>query len=259
MIIVVSDVHLGYDLSDETSFKNFLFNYVSETLSSDDHFVLLGDILDFWRRKNIDTLLENNTILEKIFALATNVHYIVGNHDYYMLTIKERFPEYQSLDLRKYLRLEDAESKFFFIHGYELDVFANYEPLTLEEYEEISENLCQTGNTIGRIFDILWGVGRKLQKPPDKRKSWRRKKGLRPSPIHHMSNLEKFACSPCRNLLLGLKKDEKLVFGHTHNPFINENTANSGSWVKEGFEYDTFIQIEDGRMEKKRWIGEKVA
>lgn len=249
MIIVVSDVHLGYKEVDTTSFKDFVYDYVSKKLGSEDYFVLLGDIFDFWRRRNMDPLLENKKVLTKILSMETKVHYVVGNHDYYMLKIKERFPEYRALGLEKYLRLPDGKNKFFFIHGYELDVLANYEPLTLEEYERISETLCRSENTLGWIMSRLWGLKKKLKKPPEKRKSWKIQKAT----TTHMDSLEAFACSKVRNIFLGLQRDEKLVFGHTHNPFIDEDTANTGSWVKNGPVHNTFIEIENGKMKLKKW------
>jgi predicted phosphodiesterase len=38
-----------------------------------------------------------------------------------------------------------------------------------------------------------------------------------------------------KSLLLGMKPDKRLVFGHTHDPFItNDKTVvNAGSWVNE--------------------------
>ena len=41
MIIVVSDVHLGYEESDDDAFEDFVNKYVSKELKSKDHFVLL--------------------------------------------------------------------------------------------------------------------------------------------------------------------------------------------------------------------------
>jgi UDP-2,3-diacylglucosamine pyrophosphatase LpxH len=69
-------------------------------LSEDDHLVLLGDILEFWRGKNIDAIFSkynkdnnekvkeqieiNEQILSKIIGLnkKTKVDYIIGYHDY---------------------------------------------------------------------------------------------------------------------------------------------------------------------------------
>ncbi|RLC74573.1 MAG: hypothetical protein DRI61_16365 [Chloroflexi bacterium] len=244
MIVVVSDLHLGYKESDTAAFTSFVSDYVSKELCGEDHFVLLGDIFDFWRRRNIEPLLEHQGVLTEILGLDAKVWYVVGNHDYYMLKIRERFPEYYVFDLRKNLRLADGGNRFFFTHGYELDVLANYEPLTIENYEKICESLCRAENILGKIMSRLWGLRKKLGKPPEKRKSWRKL---------DIDKLEEFACSNVRNIFLGMRNDEKLVFGHTHRPFIREDTANTGSWVRSPQRYNTFIEIKNGKMKLKKW------
>jgi UDP-2,3-diacylglucosamine pyrophosphatase LpxH len=55
LIIAVSDTHLGYDQSDSTKFLKFIDSELMN-LSKDDDLVLLGDILEFWRGKNIDAI-----------------------------------------------------------------------------------------------------------------------------------------------------------------------------------------------------------
>ena len=139
MIIVVSDVHLGYDKCNKEAFNRFL----DEVAKCDvDDFVLLGDILDFWRRNNVSVALENEDILTKLQSLNTRLHYVVGNHDYTILKLRERFPQFYPLDVSKHLRLESGGNEFYFTHGYELEVLANLEPMTIEAYEHISESLC---------------------------------------------------------------------------------------------------------------------
>ena len=46
MILVISDVHLGYGLCNREAFSEFLDGYLSVDL---DHMVILGDLFDFWR------------------------------------------------------------------------------------------------------------------------------------------------------------------------------------------------------------------
>ena len=74
-----------------------------------------------------------------------------------------------------------------------------------------------------------------------------------PYTIRHSDKVKEFACSKVRNIFLGLQSDEKLIFGHTHRPFINEDTGNTGSWVKEVPEHNTYIEIKNGRMELKKY------
>ncbi|MBE0525038.1 MAG: metallophosphoesterase [Methanosarcinales archaeon] len=77
IIVVASDVHLGYEKCNKADFLEFLDRCDSASI---DHLFLLGDILDFWRRNNARAVLENNEIIEKIAELnVRNIHYIVGN------------------------------------------------------------------------------------------------------------------------------------------------------------------------------------
>ena len=53
-----------------------------------------------------------------------------------------------------------------------------------------------------------------------------------------------------------MKSDERLVFGHTHGPFINneKTVANTGSWINEleSKEYqNSYVEISEGNMELK--------
>jgi UDP-2,3-diacylglucosamine pyrophosphatase LpxH len=50
MIIAISDLHLGDDRSDNNSFKSFI-NSELKSLGKNDHFILLGDILEFWKKR----------------------------------------------------------------------------------------------------------------------------------------------------------------------------------------------------------------
>lgn len=240
MIIAISDVHLGYEKSDKDNFKRFIDNYVSEELNKADHFVLLGDIFDFWRRKNIDTVLKNEEILTKLLNLDANVHYIVGNHDYYMLKLNERF-SHRAFDVSKNLRLKDDDgNKYFFTHGYEIDVLANYGSLTIEDYEKICALLCRTETIVGKTISKIWRW--RLIKPAEKRKG--------------VDKIADFADSLIKNFFIGLEKDEKLIFGHTHRPFplnkggvVNTDVVNTGSWVNEVPEHkNTYVEIKDGKM-----------
>ena len=251
MIIVVSDVHLGYDKCNKMAFNGFL----DEVAKCDvDDVVLLGDILEFWRRNNVSVAFENEDILTKLQRLNTRLHYVVGNHDNAILKLSERFPQFYPFDVSKYLRLKSGGSEFYFTHGYELDVLANLEPMTIEAYEQVSESLCQlTEAFFGSILSSLWSTlhvtfkrGEELEariasiiKPPQERRE--------------MDRIEQFATSKIKNIFLGLKEDEKLIFGHTHRPFQNQEVANPGSWVSDAIEQNTYIEIEDGKMKLKKF------
>lgn len=255
MIIVVSDVHLGYEYCNAGDFLNFLDNCISHEI---DHLILLGDVFEFWRRNNADIILDkvNTDIIARLGdPRIKKVHYVIGNHDYYMLNLYERrinegqpFP----FTISKSLRLTDGGKKFFFIHGYELEVLANLEPLTIEAYESLSERLCMAKDTLGGYITSLWNLWKNrsvfaakigyIEKPPAERKG--------------ISKADRLATSPGAYLFLGKMPDEILVYGHTHRPYVSEDgmVVNTGSWVSEKGKdrrFNTYLKIEDGRFELK--------
>lgn len=170
------------DYTNSKDFESFLED-IDKRIDEDDitDFVLLGDIMDFWRSRDIDILHAYKGILSKLKILAGKVtlHYIVGNHDYYILKLKEMYPEYYPFKVEKSVRLGEGENKFYFIHGYQLAVFAKYEPLRMDDYEKISEKFCSFENYLGRLAS--WGhhtyERREFFKPPEKKKEKRIKSG----------------------------------------------------------------------------------
>jgi UDP-2,3-diacylglucosamine pyrophosphatase LpxH len=116
MIIAVSDIHLGYDKSNKERFDSFIDSELTK-LSKNDHLVLLGDIFDFWRESYVDVTIRNQIdvssnaisptnkeglILEKLHKLQkqSQVHYIIGNHDYSILYFSKRVDEFPFRVLR---------------------------------------------------------------------------------------------------------------------------------------------------------------
>jgi len=248
--MVVSDVHLGYDKCNRVEFMDFLDKYHDKEI---DHLVLLGDIFDFWRRNNAELIEENEDIILKLDDLnAKNVHYIAVNHDYYMLDLNKRYGDNFPFTISKYLRLEDNGETFYFMHGYELEVLLNLEPLTIEMYEEFSDKMCFSEDILGGIASHLWAflqedrgmlgkLAEEIKKTPHKREN--------------IDNVYNFAISSGKHVLLGMKTHENLVFGHTHRPFINldKKVVNTGSWVDEiSKEYqNSYVEINNGKMELK--------
>lgn len=268
MILVVSDVHLGYEKCNKKDFSEFLDECMNKNI---DHLVLLGDLFDFWRRKNSEIIMENEDILEKLSNLkAKNIHYVVGNHDYYMLKLNERYENNFPFTVSKFLRLEDCGNTFYFIHGYEFEVL-NLEPMTLEEYEGFSESMCFNEDIIGGIEGDSWDfahkakseIGESVNKVKEffvKMEGFKNKMKEDPrdrlDSLDETKNIYKFATSVGKYFLLGMKPNERLVFGHTHGPFINEEktVANTGSWIdelKEKQYQNSYVEISNGEMQLK--------
>jgi len=258
MIIVVSDIHLGHEKSNHEDFLVFLKSELVK-LDKNDHLVLLGDILEFWRGQNVQAALENKEIFEELNKLnqRTHVHYIIGNHDYSILKLYENSKKFPFVKVTKNLRIPDNGTNYYFVHGYELDVFARLEPMTIEEYEKTCQDLCdRTEEVIGAILSNLWKVIKaignfgsdtkeailSIQDPPEERKN--------------MGKIRLLAESPeVRSIFLGMDYSEFLLFGHTHKPFCNieKKVANTGSWVGDGDDVNTFVQISSGKVELKQW------
>jgi UDP-2,3-diacylglucosamine hydrolase len=88
-IIVTSDQHLGYKNSDFQSFSNFL-EYVSSR-NDVDTLILLGDLVDMWRRDVSGLFLIFSKVVNKLLDIKSSgkqVFLIAGNHDYHLLKLK---------------------------------------------------------------------------------------------------------------------------------------------------------------------------
>jgi UDP-2,3-diacylglucosamine pyrophosphatase LpxH len=66
-VVVTSDQHLGYANSDKSAFNAFLDHLAQDSEAT--HFVLLGDVVDMWRRDASGVFLENDDTMQKALAL----------------------------------------------------------------------------------------------------------------------------------------------------------------------------------------------
>ena len=249
MILVLSDVHLGYARCNKEAFINFLDTYEKGSV---DHLILLGDFFDFWRRNNAEIVTDNDDVIQKIIDLnAQKTHYVIGNHDYYMYNLWKLYGDNFPFTISKNLRLDDGGNKFYFTHGYEFEAIY-MEPVTLEMYEEFSEKMCFSEDIIGELAGHLWSFIRgsdikdKLSNNPR----------TRLESTEELKNIYKLSISKGKSFILGMNPDERLVFGHTHGPFINKDktVVNTGSWVNEliNTKYqNSYVEIEDGVIELK--------
>ncbi len=245
MIIVVSDVHLGYKRSNKDDFLSFLDKCDTQEI---EHLVLLGDIFDIWRLSRADVLIKNEDVFRKLSSLrAKNIHYVVGNHDFLLLKLYDDHTADYPFVVTRSLRLESGGKKFFFIHGYDLEVATG--AMTVERYEKFAEHMCFNTNLADKIASILWDVIGNIS-------NIRMRIEMAISPPHMRRIIERvhnLAASKSVSLLVGMHLDEILVFGHTHKPFIVEDkVANTGSWVNEARDkkfQNSYVKIVDGKME----------
>ncbi|NOQ33735.1 MAG: hypothetical protein GQ567_06035 [Methanosarcinales archaeon] len=249
--IAVSDVHLGIEYSNRSKFIDFIDNLGDDV----DRLVLLGDILDFWRRDPVGVLLENIDVIQKLMSLGPeiNVSYVLGNHDFHLIQFTKSY--FGSMfDLNYDLSLRYGETTYRFIHGYQLEYMRFG---TLAAYELFADEMCKAGDDVGRVADAVWKsvceggkiidrirnlIGRpkwvgemvgETVAPPDKR---------------DLKKLEGYAAQ----LTTGRYTGEFLIYGHTHEPFVKmeKNIANTGSWVEGSSDY---LEIDAGGVKLKRY------
>nr|QNO49632.1 UDP-2,3-diacylglucosamine hydrolase [Methanosarcinales archaeon ANME-2c ERB4] len=237
--IAVSDVHLGTEHSNRSKFIDFLDNLGDDV----DHLVLLGDMLDFWRRDPVGVLLENIDVIRKLVSLEPeiNVSYVLGNHDFHLIQFPKSY--FNSVfDLNYDLSLRYGETTYRFIHGYQLEC-ARFG--TLEAYELFANEMCEAGDDVGRVADAVWKSVCEGGKIIDRirnlligRPNWVSEmvgETVAPPDKRDLKKLEGYAAQ----LITGTYAGEFLIYGHTHEPFVKmeENIANTGSWVEGSTDY----------------------
>jgi UDP-2,3-diacylglucosamine pyrophosphatase LpxH len=258
VIVAASDQHLGYDKADKPAFHKFLDQIDDDP--SVTHLVLLGDVVDMWRRDASGVFLENRDTFDKIASLQKkiHVHYVAGNHDFHVNKLKGNHYPFNfihddckgindSAPVNDCLLLSEDGRNYRFVHGHQFDH---------QQFEPWMEALCRTmSDTVGDFESGIWAMLTRdwtdlhyfLSKFFEKRSIRKNIEGLQEKPEKRLANtldaIEREACSH-------VKKGEILVFGHTHHPFINKNESvvNTGSWVKDALEvdysYNTYVRLE---------------
>lgn len=146
-IIAVSDIHLGYEYADRESFNGFLDDLMKDATVTD--LVLLGDVVDMWRRDASGVFLENRDTFDRLAALKErmNVHYVSGNHDYHTLQLKNH---HYPFAFRPDLLLAGEKEKYRFVHGHQFDD---------QQHEPLMEALCRTlSDAAGDFESGVWAM-----------------------------------------------------------------------------------------------------
>jgi UDP-2,3-diacylglucosamine pyrophosphatase LpxH len=261
MIISVSDVHLGEDgyQEQDKQFSKWLDFVEKDALKNGGHLVLLGDIFDFWRKDTVQVVQEYSDLIEKLFEFPNNVeiHYIFGNHDFYISEVPEYFKASPFKSFGSTIDIKDEGQTFRFIHGYQLEVIANPYTKDMQLYESLARRLSYHSGLTGKVASGIWNAicsltkeegdyANSIIKDPSSRLSGKSNAG---------DNISMLAKSKGRRLLLGGPFDW-LVFGHTHNPFIDTDskTINTGSWGRNhSRDKMYYLKIANGMPELMEW------
>ncbi len=270
MIIAVSDVHLGETgfQEQDRQFSNFLDYVQNSLLKEGGDLVLLGDIFDFWRGDSVEVLKNYNNIIEKLLNFPSNidVHYIIGNHDYYLSEIPVYFNELPFSSFGKSIRIRDVHC-FRFIHGYQLEVMTNPYTKDMDLYESLALRLSYDAGLTGQLASGLWQkltsltqfeeyVSSMMKLESGYMNSMLKNPSVRLKGEHKSEDkIGDFSKSKTREFILGGKFDW-LVYGHTHHPFIDEESRaiNTGSWGRNQDQNEMwYLKIENGTPELIRW------
>ena len=238
--VCVSDVHLGYRHCRREAFLRFL-----EALAGwreVGRLVLLGDIMDMWRRDMAGVVLESAPVLSRLVALSRRirVYYVAGNHDYHLGGLRNfNYP----FSFSRKLTLREGGVVYRFSHGYEFD------PSLPRAYFDA---LCYTGDGLGelggRAYDGLAWVLKKGQGAKEKVARM-----LLPPEKRLLSHEEAIH----QRALASVGEGEVLVFGHTHRPFVRGRVANCGSWVADSSHGCTYVVLDKGRLSLETFPGQK--
>jgi predicted phosphodiesterase len=109
-----------------------------------DKIINLGDVVDLWRRRLDDVILEQHENISRL--CEDDCINIRGNHDF---ILDEVYPDYKSHE-------HHVDVDIHYIHGYQLEIMSHSTPFTKESYERIARLLCYTNNTMGGLFSIAW-------------------------------------------------------------------------------------------------------
>ncbi len=165
VIVALSDIHLGHDVnSNAMLFRGFL-EAIEKQGKTIAHLVLVGDILDFWRRRNEHVLMEFFDILHNLVRLKEQgnigeIHYTYGNHDFFMNKLIQSSPLENKDSLISFERIHTLQSggtRYHFIHGHQIEFW----PI-LDFYEEFSEKFCYGGEIEGKVRSSLYSYGNRV-------------------------------------------------------------------------------------------------
>ncbi|MDA4116615.1 MAG: metallophosphoesterase [Thaumarchaeota archaeon] len=238
-VLVATDQHLGYANSDVASFENFL-DYVSKR-SDVGTLAILGDLVDLWRRDVSGLFLEQRESMDKLVELSSSIKvcFVVGNHDFHLRELEDhgypfKFPESMA-------PIQVGSTTYDFKHGWEFD---------LEQQPPIMEALChnlsdEAGADRTKVYSAFTGLEDKLE---DVFKLHGGMDGY----IDHLlqgpeSRLENILPTIEKAAYASLKPGERLIFGHTHRPFVSADgrLANAGSWVTDAPVHNTFVELDE--------------
>ncbi len=249
MIVTVSDTHLGTEgmssvYANRTAFTEFL-SYVRDELRPSD-LVLNGDIEDLWRRDMRSVTRDDFDVfatLEECREEGIDVHYVLGNHDWYARKdIEAGRRGFYETEYRPELTLEYETTSYAFLHGHQFDPLQD--PWYFDKLALVSDDV------IGATFSQKWAMYTDARsylsalKTAFKLYRDRITRGTLAERVTRMDRCQT-GCNAreqyrdARRYVRDEPDIDVICTGHTHHPAISADgsVANSGSWVGDDTTY----------------------
>lgn len=231
-IVVISDLHLGCDRCDKKALNEFLDSLQKRDDVTD--LVLLGDVVDMWRRDASGVYLENREIINKLVDMPQHVkvHYLAGNHDRHVLRLKNDKPFIRyPFDFQPDLELKDDPYIYRFEHGHEFEYGPEKDDPTMYA---VMEALCRAmSDEQGDVEDHVWNFFTRTWTDMDhllaifngskEREVRGRTRRLRDGPKERLKESDLKKIDEKAGKAQGGRPNYILVYGHTHRPFINKD------------------------------------
>lgn len=115
----ISDLHIGVEEnSAEEERQHIILKFLREIYQDATHLCIVGDLFDFWfeykyvvPKKYFNFLYE----LKRMAVNGTEIHYLTGNHDFYLGRFLDEYVGIKTWDHD--CRLEIGGKKFYLYHG----------------------------------------------------------------------------------------------------------------------------------------------
>ena len=246
--IAISDTHLGWREGENPRILDFL-DYVSRIRP--DYLLLLGDIVEEWRRDILAAFVEHAEFFSLITDISKDPHVVMiaGNHDWHLINLTEKWYAYPFAFRETFsIPVEDIEYKF--LHGHQYDPF--------NKSSKLNEAMCHSTDDMGaKMADwyARW-VGRGIRPPAiaPMLRAARPRFAYNPFvslAVPTLKNLEQthnpnsikydldLHDQMKRNAARDRKDNEFIVYAHSHAPYVDKTAmlANSGSWCEDASDY----------------------
>lgn len=236
-VFFISDAHLGFESKEKEAEKERrLLQFLHHVKQHGTHLFIVGDLFDTWIEYR--TVIPKGyhrlfTVLEDLTQRGLQVHYLAGNHDYWMGNF---FCEYLGVTTYSAPFTITIDQKKFYIHhgdglagkdlGYRILKKILRNPLSIWLYSWLHPDV---GITIAKFSS-------RTSRNHTSQKDYGEEDGL-----------QKFAA---KKIAGGINY---VIMGHSHQPTAipieNGLYVNLGDWIS----YCTYAEFTNGQLELKTW------